>query len=81
MKSFHRRTARPAPVPTVKASAPVDRAGRMRVDALLVERGMAQSRAAAQRLIAAGCVFANGVQVFKPAVELMPDCVLVVKDR
>lgn len=53
----------------------------MRVDALLVERGMAQSRAAAQRLIAAGCVFANGVQVLKPSVEVMPDCVLVVKDR
>lgn len=42
---------------------------------------MAQSRAAAQRLIAAGCVFANGVQVFKPAIELMPDCVLIVRDR
>jgi 23S rRNA (cytidine1920-2'-O)/16S rRNA (cytidine1409-2'-O)-methyltransferase len=81
MKSFHRRTARPAPVPSVIASAPVDRAGRMRVDALLVERGMAQSRAAAQRLIAAGCVFANGVQVLKPSVEVMPDCLLVVKDR
>ena len=53
----------------------------MRVDALLVERGMAQSRAAAQRMIAVGCVYANGVQVFKPSVELMPDCVLVVKDR
>lgn len=53
----------------------------MRVDALLVERGMAQSRAAAQRLIAAGCVFANGVQALKPSVEVMPDCLLVVKDR
>jgi ribosomal 50S subunit-recycling heat shock protein len=81
VKSFHRRTASPAPVPVPKAAAPVDRAGRMRVDALLVERGMAPSRAAAQRLIAAGCVFANGVQVFKPSVELMPDCVLVMKDR
>ena len=80
MKSFHRRTARPAPVPAAKVAAPVDRAGRMRVDVLLVERGMAQSRAAAQRLIAAGCLFANGVQVFKPSVELMPDCVLVVTD-
>jgi 23S rRNA (cytidine1920-2'-O)/16S rRNA (cytidine1409-2'-O)-methyltransferase len=55
MKSFHRRTSRPAPHPAVAAAAVVRRDG-MRADQLLVERGLAPSRTVAQRLIEAGRV-------------------------
>jgi ribosomal 50S subunit-recycling heat shock protein len=81
VKSFHRRTARAAPVPAAKAVAPVDRAGRVRADALLVERGIAPSRAAAQRLIAAGCVLADGRPVHKPSLELPAGCTVLLQDR
>lgn len=79
MKSFHRRSARPAPLPAARPATPVDRAGRVRVDALLVERGLAQSRAAAQRLVAAGCVLADGVPVRKPSLELPAGCTLTLR--
>ncbi len=80
MKSFHRRTARPAPVSSARSPAPVDRAGRMRADALVVERGLAVSRAAAQRLIASGVVRANGVTVRKPSLELPADAAIELLD-
>ena len=48
----------------------------MRADTLLVERGLAQSRAAAQRLILAGCVLADGVPLVKAAQTLRADAVL-----
>jgi 23S rRNA (cytidine1920-2'-O)/16S rRNA (cytidine1409-2'-O)-methyltransferase len=53
MKSFHRRTSRPAPQPVVTARLVVHRDG-LRADQLLVERGLAPSRTVAQRLIEAG---------------------------
>lgn len=55
MKSFHRRTSRPAPQPAVVAAPVVHRDG-LRADQLLVERGLAPSRTVAQRLIEAGRV-------------------------
>jgi 23S rRNA (cytidine1920-2'-O)/16S rRNA (cytidine1409-2'-O)-methyltransferase len=55
MKSFHRRTSRPAPQPAVVAAPVVHRDGR-RADQLLVELGLAPSRTVAQRLIEAGRV-------------------------
>ena len=55
MKSFHRRTSRPAPQPAVVAAAAIHRDG-LRADQLLVERGLAPSRTVAQRLIEAGRV-------------------------
>ena len=76
MKSFHRRTARPAPQPATREATAVDRHGLVRADTLLVERGLAQSRAAAQRLILAGCVLADGVPLVKAAQTLRADAVV-----
>lgn len=83
MNSFHARTARPKPKahPQVKAAAkaaapPLG----VRADALLVQRGLAASRTAAQRLIEAGRVSlgADGTTVLKPSLLLPADAVLVV---
>ncbi|HEY9192163.1 MAG TPA: S4 domain-containing protein [Methyloversatilis sp.] len=54
----------------------MDRHGLVRADTLLVERGLAQSRAAAQRLILAGCVQADGVPLVKAAQTLRADAVV-----
>ncbi|NPA92787.1 MAG: TlyA family RNA methyltransferase [Chloroflexi bacterium] len=53
-------------------------ATKKRVDTLLVEQGLAESRSQAQRLILAGQVRANGQVVVKPAVKVPPDAVLEV---
>jgi 23S rRNA (cytidine1920-2'-O)/16S rRNA (cytidine1409-2'-O)-methyltransferase len=55
MKSFHRRTSRPAPQPVVAVTPVVHRDG-LRADQLLVERGLAPSRTVAQRMIETGRV-------------------------
>lgn len=71
MKSFHRRTARPATRPPNAAPAAVGvHPGSLRADQLLVERGLAPSRTAAQRLIEAGRVVGPGGVVSKPSVLL-----------
>ncbi len=49
---------------------------RRRVDLLLVERGLFESRARAQAAIAAGLVAANGVAVTKASSEIATDAVL-----
>jgi len=49
---------------------------RRRIDLLLVERGLFESRAKAQAAIAAGLVSANGVTVTKAANEITIDAVL-----
>jgi 23S rRNA (cytidine1920-2'-O)/16S rRNA (cytidine1409-2'-O)-methyltransferase len=49
---------------------------RTRIDRLLVERGLFESRAKAQAAIAAGRVTANGVTVAKPSDEVAADAVL-----
>jgi 23S rRNA (cytidine1920-2'-O)/16S rRNA (cytidine1409-2'-O)-methyltransferase len=46
---------------------------KMRIDILLVERGLAESRSLAQRLVMAGQVRVNGQVVPKPAVTFPPD--------
>jgi len=48
----------------------------MRIDRLLVERGLFESRAKAQAAIAAGQVTADGVVVAKPSAEVAVDAVL-----
>jgi 23S rRNA (cytidine1920-2'-O)/16S rRNA (cytidine1409-2'-O)-methyltransferase len=48
----------------------------MRIDRLLVERGLFESRAKAQAAIAAGRVTANAVVVAKPSDEIAVDAVL-----
>ena len=78
MKSFHRRTARPAPTPNTAPDAPVDRHGLQRIDSLLVARGLAPSRTAAQRMIAAGRVRADDQPVAKASLELPEDAALLV---
>jgi len=65
MKSFHRRTAKAAPVPQPHVSEAVDRGGLFRIDSLLVERGYAPSRTAAQRMIAKGRVTVDGELIKK----------------
>lgn len=51
---------------------------RQRLDQLLVERGLAESRSKAQRLILAGVVRADGQPVFKPGQEFPAKVVLIV---
>src|SRR5215207_4442186 len=49
---------------------------RMRIDRLLVERGLFESRAKAQGAIAAGMVTADGITITKPAAEVSTDATL-----
>ena len=51
---------------------------KIRVDLLLVERGLAESRSQAQRLVMAGQVRADGQLVPKPATTVKPDALLEV---
>jgi len=51
---------------------------KVRVDVLLVERGLAESRSLAQRLVMAGQVRANGQVVAKPSVSYPPEAELAV---
>ena len=78
MKSFHRRAQRLAPSLPPDDKPTVDRHGLVRLDSLLVSHGLAPSRTAAQRLIAAGHVMLDGQPLLKPALELPPDCVPTV---
>lgn len=52
-----------------------------RVDQLLVERGLAESRARAQALVMAGLVFAGETKIDKPGHQLPDDAVLDVRGR
>ncbi|THF65056.1 TlyA family RNA methyltransferase [Pseudothauera rhizosphaerae] len=76
MKSFHRRSSRPATERPL-AAAPVHR-DLPRADQLLVQQGLAPSRTAARALIEAGRVSADGAPVTKPAQELPESAVLAV---
>ena len=49
---------------------------RMRIDRLLVERGLFESRAKAQAAIEAGLVVANAMPVTKASLELPADAIL-----
>lgn len=52
-----------------------------RVDQLLVERGLAESRARAQALVMAGLVFAGETKVDKPGHQIAEDAPLDVRGR
>ncbi|MGH7057259.1 MAG: S4 domain-containing protein, partial [Acetobacteraceae bacterium] len=54
---------------------------RRRADVLLVERGLAVSRARAQALIMAGLVYAGDRRVEKPGQPLSSDATLTVRGR
>ena len=61
-----------------------DDSGRMpksRVDQMLVDRGLAESRARAQALVMAGLVFAGDRKVDKPGQQLSEDTALDVRGR
>ena len=79
MKSFHRRSSRAPQARAVEAGAGADRGGLIRADSLLVEQGLAPSRTAARRLIAAARVSANGAPVSKPAQEFAASVQLAVQ--
>ncbi|WP_018413302.1 S4 domain-containing protein [Methyloversatilis thermotolerans] len=79
MKSFHRRAARPAPSSSAAPPAVPDRRGRVRIDTLLVERGLAVSRAAAQRLVDSGVVLADGRAAARASLMVAPDCCVTLR--
>jgi 23S rRNA (cytidine1920-2'-O)/16S rRNA (cytidine1409-2'-O)-methyltransferase len=54
---------------------------KIRIDQLLVERGLAESRARAQALIMAGLVFAKGARVDKPGQQVAADVEIELKGR
>ena len=54
-------------------------AGKRRVDSLLVERGLAPSRSAAQALVLAGQVFSGEQRIDKPGTEMRVDAELAVR--
>ena len=63
-----------------KATSQVSK-GKTRVDQLLVERGLAESRARAQALILAGLVFAGQSKIAKPGQTLASDAPLELRGR
>ena len=54
---------------------------KIRIDQLLVERGLAESRARAQALIMAGLVFAKGARVDKSGQQVAADVEIELKGR
>ena len=56
-------------------------AAKERVDALLVSRGLCESRELAKRLIMAGKVLCGTERVNKPSQKVAPDAALAVKER
>src|SRR5512136_1883814 len=52
---------------------------KIRLDLLLVERGLAESRSLAQRLVMAGQVRVNGERVLRSAANISPDALLEVE--
>ena len=57
------------------------RPGKSRVDQLLVERGLVESRARAQALVLAGLVFSGETKIAKPGQALPADAPLDVRGR
>lgn len=55
--------------------------GKIRIDQLLVERGLAESRSRAAALVMAGLVFAKGARVGKAGQQVAADVELEVKGR
>ena len=58
---------------------PGRRPGKERLDALLVARGLAESRAKAQALLLAGLVFSSERRLEKPGMQVDPDLPLTVR--
>jgi 23S rRNA (cytidine1920-2'-O)/16S rRNA (cytidine1409-2'-O)-methyltransferase len=56
-------------------------AAKTRLDLALVERGLAETRAAAQRLVMAGLVFSGGRRLDKAGLAVAPDTALEVRGQ
>lgn len=56
-------------------------AGKTRIDQLLVDRSLAESRTRAQALVMAGLVFAGGRKIDKPGQAIADDAAIEVKGR
>jgi 23S rRNA (cytidine1920-2'-O)/16S rRNA (cytidine1409-2'-O)-methyltransferase len=56
-------------------------AAKVRVDQLLVDRGLVESRARAQALVMAGLVYSGDRRVDKPGTALAEDCALELKGQ
>nr|HQA19152.1 TlyA family rRNA (cytidine-2'-O)-methyltransferase [Novosphingobium sp.] len=57
------------------------KAVKMRVDQMLVDRGLAESRTRAQALVLAGVVFSGETKIAKPGQALPDDAPLEVRGR
>jgi 23S rRNA (cytidine1920-2'-O)/16S rRNA (cytidine1409-2'-O)-methyltransferase len=64
-----------------ESASPPSKPQKRRVDQLLVERGLAESRARAQALVMAGLVFAGESKIDKPGHQLPEDAALEVRGR
>ncbi|MSQ40347.1 MAG: TlyA family RNA methyltransferase [Dehalococcoidia bacterium] len=67
--------------PPVPRGAGTKTAGKVRLDRLLVERGLAESPERAQALVMAGSVLVDGQVVDKPGTPVPPDAFLALKER
>jgi 23S rRNA (cytidine1920-2'-O)/16S rRNA (cytidine1409-2'-O)-methyltransferase len=64
-----------------KTSPRAPRAAKIRLDELLVWRGLAESRARAQALVLAGLVFAGGRRLDKPGAKTATDAAIEVRGK
>ena len=74
----------PSQPPSTEKSVPREKAGgraKLRVDQLLVDRGLTESRTRAQALIMAGHVFSGETKIAKPGQALKADAPLEVRGR
>jgi 23S rRNA (cytidine1920-2'-O)/16S rRNA (cytidine1409-2'-O)-methyltransferase len=69
------------PDPSPPRSAAAKKPAKQRVDQLLVDRGLAESRTRAQALVLAGLVFAGESKIAKPGQQLAADAALEVRGR
>jgi 23S rRNA (cytidine1920-2'-O)/16S rRNA (cytidine1409-2'-O)-methyltransferase len=65
----------------MEGAAAMSKAAKQRVDQLLVERGLAESRSRAQALVLAGVVFSGETKLAKPGHTLPADAPLEVRGR
>ncbi|EIZ77241.1 putative hemolysin [Novosphingobium sp. Rr 2-17] len=72
-----RETQPVAKTPAAKLAKP----GKLRVDQLLVDRGLAESRTRAQALVLAGLVFSGETKIAKPGQSVKDDIALDVRGR
>jgi 23S rRNA (cytidine1920-2'-O)/16S rRNA (cytidine1409-2'-O)-methyltransferase len=65
----------------MEGAGPMSKALKVRVDQLLVERGLAESRTRAQALVLAGTVFSGETRIAKSGQTLLADAPLEVRGR